>query len=82
MHIANMGGLCGEHYVYTTGIFADGRRGRLSSIVTTGLLHFNSAFSEAGYVDTVQRSFMKSETAAGADQSDVAARGKADDHNR
>jgi hypothetical protein len=74
-------GLCGEHYVYTTGIFADGRRRRLSSIVTTNLLHFNSAFSAAGYVDTVQRSFMK-RTAAGADQSDVAARGKAADHNR
>lgn len=50
--------------------------------MTTGLRHFDSAFSAAGYVDTVQRSFMKSETAAGADQSDVAARGKADGHNR
>jgi hypothetical protein len=48
------------------------------TVLTIGLLHFNSPFSAAGYVDMVQRSFMKRETAAAADQSDVAARGKAD----
>jgi len=50
--------------------------------VTIGLLHFKSPLGAAGYVGMVQRSFMKRATAAGADQSDVAARGNVDDRKR